>query len=67
MQQIRARLGRWRQDNSTDPVRCVYVLTANTVDEVAFERSQLRTASAEDVERELEKLQAKRKGGLAKR
>lgn len=56
MDQVRSRLKRWRADSSTDPIRCVYVLAASSVDEVAFERSQGRGATEREVMEELARL-----------
>lgn len=56
MDQVKTRLKRWRQDSSTDPVRCAYVLAAATIDEITYERSQGRGATEGEVLDELARL-----------
>jgi hypothetical protein len=55
MDQVRTRLKRWRADNSTDPIRCVYVLACATIDEIAYERSMQRGATEAEVLEEIKK------------
>lgn len=63
MDQVRTRLKRWRADDSTDPVRCVYVMALGTVDEIAYERSMTRGATEGEVLAELAKRAEERSHG----
>lgn len=59
MEQVKARLKRWRQDGSTDPVRCWFIAALGTVDEISYEVSMQRGATDDEVMREIGKLAAK--------
>lgn len=59
MDQVRTRLKRWRQDGSTDPIRCVTIGAPGTVDEISYERSMQRGATDDEVMAEIHALAQK--------